>query len=122
MRFVAMALLLCVGAADAQAAVNGRFRQLGIGTMGCGEFVRAANDNIIQDAVGIWLSGYFTAYNNVTDGTDDVTKKTGPDDWTLWIQRWCKQNPLNNVGSGAEALLMTLRADATHLPSAHKGR
>lgn len=90
--------------------------------MGCGEFVRAANDKIVQDSMGIWLSGYFTAVNNVKDGFDDVTKKTGPDDWTLWIQNWCHKNPLKNVGSGAEALLMTLWADSVNLPSSHKGR
>lgn len=113
-----MIVLLCVAASDAQASVNGRFRQVGIGVMGCGDYVKSNND-IVRDSVGTWLSGYFTAVNNVRDDIDDITKKTGPDDWTLWIENWCRANPLKNVGSGAEALLMTLMADQRGV---HKGR
>jgi hypothetical protein len=53
-----------------------------------------------------WLQGYFTAFNDRTNG--DLPKGTYPVQWMTWIFSYCRTNPSGNLSSAAHELIKVL--------------
>jgi hypothetical protein len=53
-----------------------------------------------------WLQGYFTAYNDRTNG--NLTKGTHPVQWMTWIFSYCRTNPSGNLLFAANELIKAL--------------
>jgi hypothetical protein len=53
-----------------------------------------------------WLQGYFTAFNDRTNG--DLPKGTYPVQWMTWIFSYCRTNPSGNLSAAAHELIKAL--------------
>ncbi len=55
-----------------------------------------------------WISGYLTAYNKYTQNIYNITGETDLDGIHLWIDKYCRENPLSGVGEAMELLIPEL--------------
>jgi hypothetical protein len=89
----------------ALAADNGRFWNFN--DTSCGQFIDDRKTNM--DAPDrLWLAGWLSAYNALMPHTFNIL---GSDDLAgamLWIENWCRQNPLKGMPEAAWALTMAL--------------
>lgn len=86
----------------------------GTGELSCGQFEGYRNNTIEMDLVTQWVWGYLVAYNSrgffdLTVG-HAVSQVALPDQETvvLFIDQFCKKNPLSSVQNAAIALLKGL--------------
>ena len=78
---------------------------IAIGNRNCGEWVR---DQTVSDKA--WLVGFLSGIN-VTGVTNDALKKIqSTSQIYLWMDNYCKANPLQMVSDGAYKLLDELVA------------
>jgi hypothetical protein len=73
------------------------------GSSSCGVWVRErAEGKQSSQASRFWLAGYLSG---LAVGRDrDVIGETDADSVFLWMDKYCKANPLANVGTGADEL------------------
>jgi hypothetical protein len=55
-----------------------------------------------------WLAGYLTANNYITPGTYQILGNSDLSGAELWVKNFCEKNPLKNMASAAESLLLEL--------------
>ncbi len=106
MKRILLALTLALGAAPLQAAdKDGAYWSQRADS--CREFLRVhpAGERR-SESVGIrnWVAGYITAYNRQTPETYDITGIADFEQVLLSIERFCKANPLADVGAAMEAV------------------
>jgi hypothetical protein len=82
------------------------FDATAVGAMGkydCGEWFTSA-------LARYWLGGYLSGLNaaNLYPGKDPLDKLNSSDQMILWMDNYCKANPLRSVGEGANALYLEL--------------
>ncbi len=73
----------------------------------CKEFVRVhPAGGRRPESVGVrsWIAGYITAYNRQTPDTYDVTGITDFEQVLVSVERFCKANPLSDVGAAMETV------------------
>lgn len=78
------------------------------GTPDCGQWVKTA-----RPSERAWLLGYLSGMNTVWDGegnkpADPLGKLNSADQAYLWMDNYCKANPLKNVSTGAVDLFFEL--------------
>ena len=79
----------------------------------CGTYVAARDqgrrgnfrDQNIHHA---WLTGYFTAYNKLKPDTYDILAVTDAEAVRLWLENYCKQNPLDDFTDAVDSLIIEL--------------
>ncbi|MBP0624006.1 hypothetical protein [Cupriavidus consociatus] len=78
-----------------------------VGTPSCGTWVaeRAKNDWLNVKNIA-WLVGYLTGMAVATDV--DALKNTDNESLYLWMDNWCRGNPLKNVSEGGVELFKEL--------------
>ncbi len=75
----------------------------------CGQYV-AARDEARRGAPRksnthlSWMAGYLTAYNLQTPDTQDILGQTDREAILLWLENYCKQNPLTDFADAMESL------------------
>ena len=79
----------------------------------CGKYIEARQNGADLWAKW-WITGYLTAYNERTPDTVDIAGDTDRTGIYLWLENWCKENPLKTVGNGMDALMVEL------YPNRHK--
>ncbi|WP_131798419.1 hypothetical protein [Acidovorax sp. GW101-3H11] len=92
--------------ATAQSTVTTSF-----GTPDCGEWTKGT-----RPGSKIWLSGYLSGLNwmfNTINGNqipayDPLSELTSMDQAFVWMDNWCKTNPLDRVDTGATYLFAQL--------------
>ena len=115
MRSIMFAVLLSVTSAWSGAAVaevNGTYTALG--TRGCGVYVknRQADPNThgyLVDNLAItgWIAGWITSVNYLTTGKVHFFD-TDTESIFLYIDKYCRGNPLNNVHQALRELFREL--------------
>ncbi len=55
-----------------------------------------------------WISGYLTAYNNYTKNIYNIMGETDLDSIHLWVDKYCRENPLSGVADAMELLIPEL--------------
>lgn len=75
------------------------------GNFDCGKWVNAPD--LISKA---WLAGYVSGINyaTATNTTDPLGKVSSIDQIFLWMDNYCRSNPLKSVQNGAAALYSEL--------------
>ncbi len=107
---LAMSLFLpaTVNAAD----IDGKYATILIKeTLGsCGQYVTARDEgrrgNYGEENIHIyWIRGYLTAYNRLRPDTWDIIGQTDMLGILLWLENYCKRNPLADFADDAMQLL-----------------
>jgi hypothetical protein len=64
----------------------------------CGQFVAAEGVNKFH--WGWWMNGYLTAYNALTPDTVSILGSSDLQSAQLWMEKWCRANPLRTATEG----------------------
>jgi hypothetical protein len=79
----------------------------------CREFVRVhPTGERRPETVGVrnWVAGYITAYNRQTPETYDISGIADFEQVLLSVEKFCKANPLADLGAAMEAVTEELRS------------
>ena len=78
-----------------------------IGGRSCGVWVRdTSTDSIQRTANRVWLVGYLSG---IAAGQNiDVLKGLNPESVFLWVDNYCRSNPLESVASAGQELFNVL--------------
>jgi len=55
-----------------------------------------------------WISGYVTAYNGWQVDTYDILGDAGVANVEAWVEKYCRENPLNNLSNAMAELVSGL--------------
>ncbi len=96
-----------VNAADIDGAYNVTFGEEKMGS--CGQYVTARDEERRGKYRKInthitWIFGYLTAYNRQTPDTYDIKGQTDTEAMLLWLENYCKKNPLDDFADAMELL------------------
>lgn len=83
---------------------EGRYSGRGIG---CGEFIQDVRNNRTLQC-SAWFAGYITAFNRQTADTYNILAGTDLPGVRLWMENYCKQNPLKDIDDGMRQLTSEL--------------
>ncbi len=75
-----------------------------VGSISCGRFLetlKTDHGKVIHQA---YLMGYITAYNLVKPNTYNILGRADVDSAMLWLENWCKANPLKPLNQGLDSL------------------
>jgi len=99
---LAITTLLCIGlTASIAEAVLIR------GATSCGTWVaQTKEDGILISATRMWLIGYLSG--RVMESGRDVMRGTDNPSFYLWVDNYCKANPLNDIADAGDALFSEL--------------
>lgn len=101
MKKTIVTILLIIGAFSNASA------QAGFGGADCGEWVRSPSDPKRH-----WLLGYMSGLSKMHffNGKDDdpLDKINSAQQIFLWMDNYCKRNPLKNVRNGGDDLFLEL--------------
>jgi hypothetical protein len=95
------------------------------GDTSCGQYIeaRAARATPKYDealVIGImtpaWLAGFLTAYNMLTPDTYNILGSSDMQSALVWLDNFCKANPLERISTGAATLVNEL------YPKRHRAR
>jgi len=84
----------------------------GIGTLSCGQYVKTTRTGTryqrenLKSRFSAWLSGYFTALSVEQD--KDLRHGKDIDALNLWVDNYCKANPLKNYYFAVKSLMLEL--------------
>ena len=97
--------MLCIPALDAHAApITTR------GISSCGAWINDNNGNAESTLSGLWLVGFLSGMA-IASNTDVLTNTDYPSA-ILWMNNFCRLNPLANTGSGGLVLFNELKKRA----------
>jgi hypothetical protein len=60
-----------------------------------------------------WLQGYITAYNHYVSSDGNVSGNSDFKGLEAWMTSYCQQNPLDNISTAADKLIIELRSRKT---------
>jgi hypothetical protein len=100
---------------DSAQAVDATYLIMGEGTISCGEYVASsqAQEQMYFSALN-WVQGFMTAIN--IKRSEEIGKPSligndlDPDSASLWLEKYCRENPLNRLDDAALALVDELIA------------
>ena len=77
------------------------------GSSSCGQWVQDRRaDGKPEDSSRFWLMGYMSGLARGTD--KDILKDTDSASIILWMENYCRANPLKSVADGADVLFNEL--------------
>ena len=104
--------LLVFSAPGYSADENGLANAIGISS--CGEWVKERTaDSVLSWQDKTWIAGYLTAYNRQTPDTWDIQGNTDIESIFLWLDKYCRENPLENLGGAMADLTEELYPNRT---------
>ena len=103
-----IAALIATAAVPVQAQTTTNPVTTVFGQPDCGEWVRNT-----RQPDRAWLLGYLSGMNKIHNATggksnDPLNALNSADQAYLWMDNWCKENPLKKVGAGAMDLFIEL--------------
>jgi hypothetical protein len=111
---LALALLTAAALAPLTAAASDKDNNYSIrGARSCAQFLKAPQNPYQAEylVISAWLAGYMTAYNKLTPDTFDILGNSDFDGALLFIKGYCERQPLDNMGTAAEALMTALKPE-----------
>jgi len=102
---------------DTKSDAADTFTVLGVGNLSCGAFVAAKQQketvSIAYTAFRSWLAGFVSAMNMwITERDVDILKGRDNDALEAWVEKWCRECPLERFNLAVQALSMELVAKA----------
>ncbi len=83
---------------------------IGPGLERCGIWLEARRENGPEMiALSAWLGGYLSAHNQYGFGNGDVLGGARLEDARLWIDNYCRANPMRQVKTAADAFIASTR-------------
>jgi len=79
-----------------------------IGNIDCGKWIKRKNHPMEELRTISWLSGFMTGLNFGDQFRNDPLKRVSADQIALWMDNYCRANPLRSVANGGEILMMEL--------------
>jgi hypothetical protein len=113
----AIAVSLALAGSAAAADANGRYSAVGVGANTCAQYLAAPRD--VGQVVGVWLSGYFTAMNQVLPGQSDVLAGRTDTDLEQSLVSTCNSQPGMLLSDAANRMLVAMAGPA---PAAVKSK
>jgi hypothetical protein len=76
-----------------------------LGATSCGSYIEQRKDqkSSAYNDTAMWVSGYLIAYNYVEPDSNNSLGDTDLNGVMLWLENWCRANPLKSVADGMEA-------------------
>lgn len=105
-----LALVLASSGVFSPLALGSKYTIYGAGARSCGEWVTNRSSDRWID-MGEWMLGFITAAEYYNDYD---LKHSDSEAFAVWMDNYCKQNPLKDLNSGAEQLVQELRTDKNH--------
>lgn len=97
---LAFAIVSSAEAADKQGGYTS------VGARSCGVYVEEKQkDGWGYAVIGAWMAGYISGYNLAADDTFDILGDADMKSVYLWMENYCRANPLSNLAKGMEALV-----------------
>lgn len=92
---------------------EGAFAIKGTGALSCSDFIKAASEDapILQQYAG-YVSGYISAYNELTDNTFDILPWQQLDTVMLLMLQGCRQTPKSTVAGAVSRIAQYFSANA----------
>lgn len=106
----ALALGLALAGTAAAADGNGRYTAVGVGANTCGQYLAAPND--VGQVVGVWMSGYFTAMNQVLPNNGDVIAGRSDAELEQSLVDICSSQPGMLLSDAANRMLVSMAGPA----------
>jgi hypothetical protein len=78
------------------------------GSMDCGQWVKNQSNNSPNIQSKAWLLGYLSGLNAVEFSENALDKINSTEQIFLWMDNYCKKNPLERVPKGAQQLMIEL--------------
>jgi len=79
------------------------------GPVSCGEWISARKeDRIMVAAFEFWIIGYITAFNAQKPDVYNIMGSTDTRSVYLWMDKYCRENPISYVHSGMQVLTVEL--------------
>ena len=75
-----------------------------VGSVGCGKYIEIKANVASKNLVNWYLAGWITAYNMVKPNTYNILGGKDLDGVNLWLENYCRANPLKNMLDGMEDL------------------
>src|SRR5262245_52544462 len=88
--------------------IDGHYTSMGYGGSSCGKFVEARNNEHSKVAYATWVTGYMTAVNQERANTFSIAGNTDLDGLMLWIENYCKDNPLILFSNAVAKLVLEI--------------
>jgi hypothetical protein len=79
----------------------------GVGTHSCGKYVefRKGNNETMTHLYQQWSAGYFAGFSNaITKPGMNTNLAADLETYTVWLDKWCTDDPASNVTAGLIAL------------------
>lgn len=95
-----------IGPAQAAPGKDGSYRVLGAGASSCGTWTQDRAHNDFDDVE--WVLGYLSGFNGWGQGTPDASEGIDNNGVIAWVDNYCLEHPLNNIGDASAALIFTL--------------
>ena len=80
---------------------------MGYGLVSCGKWVTYREEKN-SDEEEYWIAGYITAYNVLATRTYYLMGSTDSESVYLWMDKYCRQNPLKDLADGMAILTSEL--------------
>ena len=104
MRKIFASLLLIV---IVTANALGQAQFAGYNSITCGDFMGGANTETYRALASQYVRGFMSAHN-LFSGRKQVQMELPDTTIGLWLQKYCRENPLSNIRYGASVLLVEL--------------
>jgi hypothetical protein len=112
---LALCAVLHLLSPTASSQTVGKLFVYGTGTNSCGKFIEDRGIPNGSSIYSTWISGYLTAVNVYdsgvpqTDGRRDIRQTHDPASLVIWMEKFCRENPLATVTDAAITLVVELR-------------
>jgi len=71
----------------------------------CGNWVKFRKEDGWEERMNrAWIAGYISAFNTQTPDVFDILGSTDLPSVSLWMDKFCQENPLSSVSVGMRAL------------------
>ena len=102
----ALAAGLALAGTASAADARGAYQAVGVGANSCAQDLAAPRD--VGQVVGVWLSGYFTAMNQVLPNTTDVLAGRTDADLEQALVHACQKQPTQLLADAANQMLTAM--------------
>ena len=81
-----------------------------VGAISCGNWSksRGGAQDLVRAVCYNWIFGYLTAFNKKTPDVYSILGSTDNESVYLWMDKYCHENPLDNLAVGMEFLTTEL--------------
>jgi anthranilate/para-aminobenzoate synthase component II len=83
---------------------------IGYGVVDCGKWVNGQSKTPPNYNHRAWLAGFISGLNQDKWYEDALSKTSSADQIFLWMDNYCKKNPLKEVNNGAYELMQELKS------------